>query len=121
MSMPLADLPVTRMPPDRAPWMAALATATTMLAVAGFWAMLGLLGSNGMNGANGVWFLFGHIGAGLLALLLSPWLAAWLCRRARRRGWHATLAVTSATLVALGITLPVLLVASLVLVFATTP
>ncbi len=106
--------------PDRLPWMAALFTAVPMLAVAGFWAMLGLLGSNGMQGAKGVWFLFGHAGAGLLILLLSSWLAFQLCRRARRRGWRVALAVVVASLLAFGIGLLLLLAISLILVFATT-
>ncbi len=107
--------------PDRLPWLAALLTAVPMLAVAGFWAFLGLLGSNGMQGAKGVWFLFGHAGAGLLALLLSPGLALYLCHRARRRGWRAALAVATASLLAFGTALLALLAISLMLVFATAP
>ncbi len=107
--------------PDMAPRMAAVVTAAPMVAVAAFWALLGLLGSNSMSGANGARFLFGHVGAGLLMLLLSPWLAIHLCRRARRQGWHAALAVTLASTVALGGALVFLLTTSVVLAALTVP
>jgi hypothetical protein len=111
----------TNAPRDPAPWMAAVATAVPLLIVGVFWALLGLLGGNGMSGANGTWFLFGHVGAGALALLLSPWLAARLCRHARRRGWYAALAVAYASTVAIGVALLVLLCASVALAALTMP
>ena len=116
-----ADRSPGRVPPDRAPRLAALVTAAPMLAVAAFWALLGLLGGNGMQGAKATWFLFGYVGAGLLALLLSPWLALSLCRRSRARGWHATLAVASASMLSLGIALLALLVTSVALATLSTP
>ena len=101
--------------------MAALFTAVPMLAVAGFWAMLGLLGSNGMQGAKGAWFLFGHAGAGVLALLLAPCLATWVCRRACRRGWHAALAIATSSVLAIGTALLALSVVSVALATLSTP
>jgi len=111
----------TNAPRDPAPQMAAVATAVPLLIVAVFWALLGLLGGNGTSGANGTLFLFGHVGAGVLALLLSPWLAARLCRRARRRGWYTVLAVASASTVALGGALLVLLSTSVALAALAMP
>jgi len=104
-----------------APLIAALVTAAPMLVVAGLWALMGLLGSNGMQGANGAWFLFGHIGAGVLALLLAPGLAAWACRRACRRGWHAVLAIATSSVLAIGMALLALSVVSVALATLSTP
>ena len=107
--------------PCRAPLFAALATAVPMLVVAGLWALMGLLGSNGMQGAKGAWFLFGHAGAGVLALLLAPCLATWVCRRACRRGWHAALAIATSSVLAIGTALLALSVVSVALATLSTP
>ena len=107
--------------PGRAPLFAALATAVPMLVVAGLWALMGLLGSNGMQGAKGAWFLFGHAGAGVLALLLAPCLATWVCRRACRRGWHAALAIATSSVLAIGTALLALSVVSVALATLSTP
>lgn len=118
---PMADpAPRARRPADRAAGLAAGLTAVAMLAVAGFWALLGLLGGNGMAGARGAWFVCGHLGGGLLALGLAPWLAAHLCRLARQRGWHAVLATAAATGLATGVALLALSATTLVLAAATT-
>lgn len=111
----------TNAPRDPAPYMAAAATAAPLLIVAVFWSVLGLLGGNGMSGPEGTLFLFGHVGAGVLALLLSPWLAARLCRRARRRGWYVPLAVASASTVAIGVALLILLSTSVALAALAVP
>ena len=92
-----------------------------MLVVAGLWALMGLLGSNGMQGAKGAWFLFGHAGAGVLALLLAPCLATWVCRRACRRGWHAALAIATSSVLAIGTALLALSVVSVALATLSTP
>lgn len=112
--------PRVRQPADRAPDLAAGLTAVAMLAIAGFWALLGLLGANGMAGTHGAWFVYGHLGSGLLALGLAPWLAAHLCRLARQRGWHAAPAAVAATGLATGVALLALSATTLVLVAATT-
>ena len=117
MSLLAANTPT----PDRVPLLAALATAVPMLVVAGLWALMGLLGSNGMQGAKGAWFLFGHAGAGLLALLLAPCLAAWVCRRARRRGWRAAPAMAASGVLAIGVALLVLSSVSVALATLSTP
>lgn len=85
---------------DRAPRLAALATAVPMAGVVGFWLLLGLLAGNGLQGDASLLPLVVHLGAGLLAMLLAPWLACHLCRHARRHGWGTPAAVLGACLAA---------------------